>query len=151
MLCVHTGSEFDCSSVVGLTKNTRVPISVVSTDLTVITLRWLCLASRDWPAVSCHRASILPLPTSRSRSPRSRSLRTANNQNDSTIEDNEAVSTSIAIRGPIIVADHIPSIHLDGVVLRFSFYSYRSTRETSRNYSPRRSKTGLYTEIVCRQ
>ena len=89
-----------------------------------------------------------PLPTS--RSPRSRSLCQANKQGDSTIQDNEAVSTSIAIRRSIIVADHTLSIYLDGVALRFSLRPYHSTRETSRACTPRRPKAGLYTEIICR-
>ena len=96
---------------------------------------------------SCHRASTTPVL---SLSLISKPLQ-AISQGDSAIQDNETVSTSIAIQRPIIVADHLdPSIYLDGVALRFSLRSYHSTQETSRDYTPGHSKTGLYTEIICR-
>jgi hypothetical protein len=54
---------------------------------------------------------------------------------------NESVSTDTALLW--IVAHHIPSLYLDGVVLRYSLFSYRSIWGTFRDYTRRRPKIGL--------
>ncbi len=85
-----------------------------------------------------------PLPIS----PRSRNLCKANNICDSRLK-NEFVSTGAALLW--IVADHIPSLYLDGAVLCHSLRPYRSIWGTSRNYTRRHPKAGLYVEVVCRR
>ena len=84
-----------------------------------------------------------PLPIS----PASRSLCKANNIAESRLK-NESVSTAALLS---TVADHFPSLYLDGAAFRYSLCPYRSIWGTSRNYTRRRPKTGLYAEIVCRQ
>ena len=61
---------------------------------------------------------------------------------------NEPVSTDVAL---LIVADHIPSLYLDGEALGYSLHPNRSTWGTCRNYTPRPPTPGLYAEIICRQ
>ena len=82
-------------------------------------------------------------------SPASRSLCKANNIANSQL-NNDSVSTGAVLLWT--VADHIPSVYLEGAALRYTtLCPYRSIWETSRNHTRRRPKAGLCAEIVCRQ
>ena len=98
---------------------------------------------RTSPAVSCHRPITLQidpllialdLEVSAKRTP----LATKN----------ESVST-VTVDG-WLADHHVPSLYLDGAPLRYRLRPYCSTQGTSRNCTPRRPKTGLYAELVCR-
>ena len=70
---------------------------------------------------------------------------------DSSNQDNEHVSASVAIMRGIIVADNTPSLFLDRAALHFNSGPNSSIQAIYRDFTARHSKAEIYAETVCRK
>ena len=76
----------------------------------------------------------------------------SNKYGDSRSQEREPVSSLdcwIVLCASLLIK--IPSLFLERAVLHLSLHPYRSFQLTYRNHIARRSKSGLYAEVVCRK